>query len=237
MEVPTRIGVSGFSYPAWKGKFYPKEAKSDELLASYAQRLGSVEINSSFYGAPRPETVTGWAEKAPEEFVFSFKAPRLITHITKLGPTSAKTATRFSDSLEALGPRRGAILFQLPPFLRKNEELLDGFLKETGSIPRRVFEFRDETWFVEPVQEILRKHEVGFCIAETEDLEPRFDITSSFAYFRLRKDSYDAKAIDSWAAQIGKLSQGVKETYVYLRHDETGENAVLAQRLAGKLKG
>ena len=151
MSGPIFVGVSGFSYSAWKGRFYPKEAKSDELLASYSQRLASVEINSSFYGAPRQETVKGWAAKTRPQFRFSFKAPRLITHVAKLGGSSAEGAVRFSDSLEALGPRRGAILFQLPPFLKRDEKLLESFLSATATIPGRVFEFRDESWFADSV--------------------------------------------------------------------------------------
>lgn len=98
------VGVSGFSYPRWKGKFYPKEAKSEELLVQYAQRLRSVEINSSFYAAPKPSAVKAWAEKTGEDFRFSFKAPQLITHILKLGEGSSEAAGRLSETLDLLGP-------------------------------------------------------------------------------------------------------------------------------------
>src|SRR5579863_9119253 len=112
------VGVSGFSYPHWKGKFYPKEAKNEELLAQYAQRLRSVEINSSFYAAPKPPAVKGWAEKTGADFRFSFKAPQLITHILKLGEGSSEAAVRLSETLDLLGPRRGPLLFQLPPYMK-----------------------------------------------------------------------------------------------------------------------
>ena len=226
------VGVSGFSYPAWRGTFYPKGAKSEDLLASYAERLDSVEINSSFYGAPRLETVRNWAAKTREEFRFSFKAPRLITHVSKLGTGSAEAAIRFSTTVETLGPRLGAILFQLPPFFKRDPESLDAFLRETRSVQKRVFEFRDTSWFDESVYEVLRDHEAAFCIAETEDLAPTLEVTSDIAYFRLRKDSYLGEDVDSWAGRIQEVAKGAKETYVYLRHDESGDNAVLAQRLA-----
>jgi len=166
------------------------------------------------------------------DFRFAFKAPRQITHISKLGPGSVEAANRFFKSLTPLGPRLGPVLFQLPPFLKRDLKLLEGFLVATGSIEGRVFEFRNESWIDEATYELLRRHRAGFCIAETEDLEPEFQVTSEVAYFRLRKDAYDTKTIESWAGRIAKVAVGATETFVFLRHDETGENAVLAQRLA-----
>jgi uncharacterized protein YecE (DUF72 family) len=231
-----RVGVSGFSYPAWRGKFYPKEAKSEDLLVEYARRLDSVEINSSFYGAPRQDTIKSWATRTGEDFRIAFKAPRQITHISKLGPGSVEAANRFFESLNPMGPRLGPILFQLPPFLKRDLKLLEGFLVATESIEGRVFEFRNQSWIGEATYELLRRHHAGFCIAETEDMEPVFRVTSDDAYFRLRRDVYDAKAIDPWAGRIAETAKMAKQTYVFLRHDETGENAVLAQRLAQRLR-
>jgi uncharacterized protein YecE (DUF72 family) len=229
------VGVSGFSYPRWRGKFYPKEAKSEELLAHYAGRLRSVEINSSFYAAPKPATVKGWADKTGEDFRFAFKAPQQITHILKLGKGSAEAANGLSETLEALGPRRGPVLFQLPPYMKQDLKLLEGFLSDTSDIESRAFEFRHKSWLDGPTYRLLDEHAAAFCIAETEEMRPTFQVTGGFAYLRLRMDSYDAKAIDQWAGRIAGLAKGC-ECYVYLRHDETGENALLAQRLAQKLR-
>jgi len=231
------VGVSGFSYPRWRGKFYPKEAKSEELLAHYAKRLRSVEINSSFYAAPKTSAVEGWAGKTGEDFRFSFKAPQQITHILKLGEGSAEAANRLSGTLDLLGPRRGPVLFQLPPYMKQDLKLLEGFLSDTSGIESRVFEFRHRSWLDGPTYRLLDGHATGLCIAETEDMRPTFQVTGGFAYFRLRMDSYDAKAIDQWAERIGGVAKGSEACYVYLRHDETGENALLAQRLAQRLEG
>jgi uncharacterized protein YecE (DUF72 family) len=229
------VGVSGFSYPAWRGRFYPKELKSEELLANYSKRLDCVEINSSFYGAPRHETVENWAAKTGSGFRLAFKAPRLITHIMKLGAGSDEAAGRFYDGLEPLGPRRGPILFQLPPFLKKDTKLLEGFLSGTETVKDRVFEFRNLTWLEESTYSLLQDRGAGFCIAETEDLKPEFRVTSGTAYFRLRKDEYDVKSVDSWAKRIGATAKKADRAYVFLRHDESGENALLAVHLAKKL--
>lgn len=229
------VGVSGFSYMSWRGKFYPKETKSEEFLTYYSKRLGSVEINSSFYAPPREETVKGWAERTEENFRFAFKAPQLITHILKLGKGSAEAALRFSGTVDLLGPRRGPVLFQLPPFVKRDEELIRGFLEGTSKIAGRVFEFRHKSWFQDDIFNLLDSSGAGFCIADTEDMEPVLRTTGRLGYFRLRKESYDPDVIDRWASKIKDTVDGLPEAFVYLRHDETGTNALLAQRLREQL--
>jgi uncharacterized protein YecE (DUF72 family) len=231
------VGVSGFSYSSWKGKFYPKETKPEEFLSHYSRHLNSVEINSSFYASPNAATVKNWAAKTDEKFKFAFKASKQITHILKLGKGSVEAADRLSNTLDLLGPRRGPILFQLPPYSKQDLSLLDEFLSKTSAIKDRVFEFRHESWLQEPTYRLLEKHAAGFCIAETEDMKPVLQVTGGLAYFRLRKDSYDAKAVDQWAKRIIETAEGARECYAFLRHDETGENAILAQRLSEKIAG
>jgi len=230
------VGVSGFSYSSWVGRFYPEGLKNDEFLGYYSKHLGSVEINSSFYAAPSAAMVRSWAAKTAEEFRFAFKAPRLITHILKLGKGASEASAKLFATIGNLGPRLGPVLFQLPPFSKLNQELLQSFLTETGDLGPKVFEFRHPSWFTESIYRLLDEHQAGFCIADTEDLEPTFKVTGGMAYFRLRKDSYDGTAIDTWSKKIRKSSDGAKECYVYLRHDETGENALLAQRLSKNLQ-
>ena len=231
------VGVSGFSYPGWRGKFYPKGAKSEELLPLYSQLLGSVEVNSSFYAPPSAAMVKSWAAKTRDGFRFAFKAPRLITHIQKLGKGSYESAVKLSDTLGGLGPRRGPILFQLPPFLKFDRGLLDQFLSHTSAVEPKVFEFRHESWLNESTYDLLEDHGAGLCIAETEDMDPVFKVTGGLAYFRLRKDRYEMDQIDRWADKVSQTAEGAEACYVYLRHDETGENALFAQRLSEKLDG
>jgi uncharacterized protein YecE (DUF72 family) len=230
------VGVSGFSYPAWKGKFYSEDTKSEEFLAYYARHLDSVEINSSFYAAPSAAMVKGWSEKTGEKFRFAFKAPRQVTHILKLGKGSFEAVDRFSKTLDLLGPRRGPVLFQLPPYSKEDNKLLEEFLSNTSSIKNRVFEFRHESWFQGSTYRLLEEHGAGFCIAESEDVRMVSQVTGGIAYFRLRLESYEAKDIDRWAGKILEMTTGLRESYVFLRHDETGENALLAQRLSDKIQ-
>jgi uncharacterized protein YecE (DUF72 family) len=230
------VGVSGFSYASWKGTFYPKETKSEEFLSYYSKHLGSVEINSSFYAPPSSAMVKSWSAKTDDDFRFSFKAPRLITHILKLGKGAPDAAGKLSKTLDSLGSRRGPILFQLPPFAKSDLGLLEEFLTKTAEISPRVFEFRHESWLNDSTYSLLEKNGAGFCIAETEDMAPVLKVTGGFAYFRLRKDTYDAAAIDKWAEKIRKIADDSEECYVYLRHDETGDNAMFAEKLSKALK-
>ena len=230
-------GVSGFSYSSWVGTFYPEGLKSEEFLAYYSKHLGSVEINSSFYAPPSSAMVKGWSVKVGPEFRFAFKAPRLITHTLKLGQGASEASVKLASTLSGLGPRLGPILFQLPPFTKADGHLLSEFLSETRGVKPKVFEFRHPSWFIDSTYRLLEEHGAGFCIADTEDLEPTFKVTGEFTYFRLRKNSYDWKELDGWSKKISRLSDGASECYVYLRHDETGENAILAQKLWKSLQG
>jgi len=230
------VGVSGFSYASWVGRFYPEGLKSEEFLGYYSKQLGSVEVNSSFYAPPSATMIKGWSAKTGTDFRFAFKAPRLITHILKLGKGAPEASEKLSVTLSGLGRRRGPVLFQLPPFSKLDHDLLQKFLADTGEIEPKVFEFRHPSWFADSVYRLLEDHGAGFCIAETEDLDPVFKVTGSIAYYRLRKDSYDERTIDRWSEKIRKTSGGASESYVYLRHDETGDNALLAQRLSKSLQ-
>jgi uncharacterized protein YecE (DUF72 family) len=229
------VGVSGFSYAGWKGNFYPEDLKSEEFLSYYSQRLNSVEINSSFYATPSSATVKLWAGKTGDNFRFAFKAPRQITHILKLGKGSVEATERLGVTLSLLGDKRGPVLFQLPPYSKQDLKLLEDFLTNTSRIKQRVFEFRHESWLNDLTYGILEKHDANFCIAETEDMKPVFKVTGKMPYFRLRKETYDAKMIDDWTGKIKEASRGSESVYVYLRHDEIGDNAARALRILESL--
>jgi uncharacterized protein YecE (DUF72 family) len=225
------VGVSGFSYASWRGHFYPKELGSEDFLEYYSKQLNSVEINSSFYAPPSKSTIESWAARAGQGFKFAFKAPKKITHVLKLGEESVKPSAEISESIGALGEKRGPLLFQLPPYLKQNMTLLENFLVNTSGIHERIFEFRHKSWLEDPTYMILEKYDSGFCVAETEDMDPVLKVTGGIAYFRLRKDAYESKAIGTWARRIKKTIADAGGGYVYLRHDETGENAKFALML------
>lgn len=122
------VGVSGFSYPKWRGKFYPKDTKSDKLLEAYSTKLNSVEVNSSFYNTPTEKTILKWAASVGEDFRFSFKANRRITHYKKLKNTQPEI-DYITKALTNMGQKLGCLLVQLPPYMKSDNELLETFLK------------------------------------------------------------------------------------------------------------
>ncbi len=229
------VGVSGFSYPGWRGSFYPEGAKSEEFLGLYSSRLQSVEINSSFYAQPGAAMVKSWSERTGDGFRFSVKAPKQITHIAKLGKGAEEGAQRLAKVLHPLGDKRGPVLFQLPPFLKVDLDTLRKFLEATAGMAPRVFEFRHESWLNDETFSLLESHGAGFCVADTEDMAPVHRVTGELSYFRLRKDSYDLSSIQRWAKDIRKTGADSKVCYAYLRHDETGVNAGLAAKLQAML--
>ncbi len=235
VNVKVFVGVSGFSYTGWKGNFYPEDLKNEDFLGYYSQHFNSVEINSSFYAPPGAGMVKSWSAKTGDDFRFAFKAPRQITHISKLGRGASEATERLSGTLALLGAKRGPLLFQLPPYSKQDLKLLEEFLSRTSNIKQRVFEFRHESWLQDQTYKLLEKYGAAFCIAQTEDIQPVFKVTGGLAYFRLRKDAYDEESIGGWSEKIVETMNGAREAYIYLRHDETGENAKLALKLSETL--
>jgi uncharacterized protein YecE (DUF72 family) len=231
------VGVSGFSYASWKGSFYPKDLKSEDFLSFYAGKLNSVEINSSFYAPPSAAMVKSWAGRTGEDFRFAIKSHRQITHTLKLGKGAPDQADRLGKTLELLGGKLGPVLFQLPPFFRQDSKTLESFLTQTTGVKKKVFEFRHDSWLNESTYQLLEKHDAGFVIAETEDMKPVLKVSGGLPYFRLRKDAYTARDVEVWTEKIREIIKGSEDAYVYLRHDETGENASYAVGLKEKISG
>jgi uncharacterized protein YecE (DUF72 family) len=227
------VGTSGYSYKEWKGPFYPKELAAKEYLRFYAQHFSTVEINNTFYRMPTAKLIEGWAAEVPEGFAFALKAPQRITHIAKLKDAGGPTAA-FIDAARILGPRLGPLLFQLPPFSRKDVPRLAAFLEQVPRELRVAFEFRHETWFDDEVWAVLRAHGASLCIAEGEALESPLVATADWGYVRLRRDAYPDDVLAAWAEKI--RAQPWKEAFVYLKHD-AGQAPAFASKLIRLLEG
>src|SRR5262245_15650917 len=184
-------GTSGFSYPTWKPDFYPPKTPAKHFLSVYSSRLNTVEINYTFRHFPSEKTLENWINQTPPNFLFVLKAHQRITHIARLKGVDEFT----SDFIRSLAPlqragRLGPVLFQLPPQLKSDADRLAAFLDALPSHLRFAFEFRHESWFCDPVYQILREHKVALCLAESEKLQVPDVITADFVYFRLRKPEY-----------------------------------------------
>ncbi|HZO02346.1 MAG TPA: DUF72 domain-containing protein, partial [Burkholderiales bacterium] len=166
-------GASGYSFKEWKGSFYPETMKAEDMLAFYSQRLPTVEINNTFYQMPKVPVLENWARTAPESFKFAIKASRRITHMSRLKADSAADSVAFLyRNLATLGAKRGPVLYQLPPFLKKDLARLAEFLKILPEGHGAAFEFRNETWFSDDVYDALKAAGASLCHSEREDNVP-----------------------------------------------------------------
>lgn len=227
-------GTSGFSYPEWRGSFYDEGLPPKRMLAAYAAKLSTVEINNTFYRMPKASLLTGWAEQTPKTFSFALKAPRRITHIGKLKDTEAAVATLF-ELAAPMGEQLGPILFQLPPFLRKDVGLLSAFCASLPTGMRATLEFRHSSWFCDEVYAALSVANVALCACEVDPEEGTgapFVRTAPFTYVRLRRALYDSASLSAVLAQIRGLE--VERAFVYFKHEVLGPKYALELKaLAG----
>ncbi len=224
----TLIGTSGYSYPAWKGRFYPKKMPAKQMLPFYASHFSTVEINNTFYNMPTPELVQSWADEVPATFRFAIKAPQRITHHLRL-KNAGEPLRELWSCVEPLAKKRGPILFQLPPNMKKDVAVLATFLAELPAKAAAAFEFRHASWFSDDVYDLLRARKVALCIADTEDLTTPLVATTSWGYARLRREDYSAADIRRWAKQLGQ--QKWKRTVVYFKHEDEAKGPRFAQLL------
>ncbi len=223
-------GTSGYSYKEWKPSFYPADLPAAGFLSFYAARLPTVEINNTFYRMPTVKLLRGWASEVPETFTFALKAPQRITHVGRLKEGDEATATFLSIASE-LGPQLGPLLFQLPPFFRKDAGKLGAFLDQTSALAPEVkvaVEFRHPSWFDDEVFDALRARRAALCIAEGEALVSPVVATADWGYVRLRRDAYPEALLHEWAEKI--RAQPWKEAFVFLKHDD-GDAPSVATRL------
>ena len=181
------VGTSGYSYKEWKGHFYPEDLAADQMLRFYATKLPAVEINNTFYRLPKASVLENWAEQVPGDFRFALKASRRITHLKRLKEADEET-DYLLRTVQTLGDRLGVILFQLPPYLKKDLPRLQQFLELLDDTTRAAFEFRDESWFDDEVFDALRQHGCALCLSDVDD-EPAPELvsTAGWGYFRLRR--------------------------------------------------
>jgi len=225
-------GASGYAYKEWQGSFYPAKIEAEAMLAWYAERLPSVEINNTFYRMPKTEVLARWAQATPEAFRFSIKASKRITHDARLAPDAAADAVAYLyKNLAALGAKRGPVLFQLPPFLKKDTARLQDFLQLLPAGHLAAFEFRHDSWFDDEVYALLKTAGASLCLSEREDSTPPPLVeTAPWGYVRLRLENYADADLAAWAARLAATQW--HEVHVYFMHEPTAPGyaaALLAQ--------
>ncbi len=226
MQVLT--GTSGFSYKEWLGHFYPEKLPGDAMLRYYAERFATVEINNTFYRMPAESMLSNWANEVPAHFTFTLKAPRRITHEKRLREAGADVA-EFVRRAQTLGGKLGVLLFQLPPYLKKDLPRLTDFLGLLPAGMRSAFEFRNESWQSDDVYEALRSRGAMLCVTDTDEGDTPFVVTSDWGYVRLRRTHYDDGDLRPWVERIA--AQRLARTYVYFMHEDEALGTRFAQRL------
>jgi uncharacterized protein YecE (DUF72 family) len=230
----TWVGTSGYNYPEWKGSFYPEKLPAAQMLPFYAERFPTVEINYTYYRTPNRKTLESWNQATPERFKLTLKAPKRITHIARLRDCG-DLLKYFIDVAGQLGPKLGALLFQLPPTLKQDLALLDSFLELFPPGVCAAFEFRHGSWLNEEVFSRLQARNLALCIADSETMATPVRITADYAYFRLRDEGYTPSDLETWARTIREKTAALREVFVYFKHEEEGKGPQFARALLDAL--
>lgn len=223
------VGTSGYNYPEWKGSFYPEKLPATKMLPYYAERLNTVEINYTYYRMPNAKLLEGWSKATPAQFKLTLKAPKRITHIARL-KDCAESLRYFTDTAVRLGPKLGALLFQLPPTFKKDLERFDAFLNDLPENIVAAFEFRHGSWLDEEVYARLRARNLALCVADSENFWTPLTITADYAYCRLRDEGYSAADIARWAHDIREATRTCSDVYIYFKHEEAGKGPQFARQ-------
>ncbi len=222
------VGTSGYSYKEWKGSFYPEKLSAKKMLAYYGEHLTGVEINNTFYRLPKASVLESWASQVPDDFRFSIKASRRITHFTRLKPESAEPTEYLLSTLETLGDRLGAVLFRLPPNLKVDADRLEAYLEHLPEGTPGAFEFRHESWKDDRVHDLLRGRGMALVCADTDDEDDDEPIvrTADWGYLRLRRPDYGSNDLERWADNV--RDQGWDRVMVFFKHEDEGAGPRMA---------
>jgi uncharacterized protein YecE (DUF72 family) len=219
-------GTSGFSYKEWIGEFYPEKQPAKGMLAYYASRLPTVEINNTFYRMPNAAALEGWRSQVPDTFRFAVKASRRISHIKRLKDCGGEVRYLL-EALRAMEPCVGSILFQLPPFAKRDTATLAAFVAELPQGTRAAFEFRNPSWLHPEVFALLESR--NLALVQSEEAEPfkePLPWTADWAYLRLRRVEYTRNDLEIWLERL--RAANLKEAQVFFKHEDGATGPKLA---------
>ena len=229
------VGTSGYSYKEWKGRFYPAQLPAKDMLHYYASHFQAVELNNTFYRLPQPSMVDNWKAQVPNNFRFSVKASQGITHFRRL--KDAASATRLMlERFAAFEDRLGAVLFRLPPEMKKDIRRLEMFLKNLPAVIPAAFQLEDQTWLDEDVLALLRSQNRVLCVVDTDEMPvSHINKTADWGYVRLRRANYSDSELKKWIARV--RAQEWKDTFVFFKHEDEGTGPKLAARFVELANG
>jgi len=235
-----RVGTSGWYYEHWRDRFYPPDLPKSRWFQHYAAHFDTVELNNTFYHLPRPQTVERWRQLAPSGFIYAVKANRYITHIKKIKDV-AQEIKRFFDVVGLFGNRLGPVLYQLPPSLHKDLDLLASFTKLLPKDSCTVFEFRHDSWYERDTLELLARVGAAFCVHDMPGRQSPREVTAPIVYVRFHgstgrySGSYSDAELRRWAGWLRKQSKVCRALYAYFNNDVGGHAINNARQLRSKL--
>ncbi|MDR7555820.1 MAG: DUF72 domain-containing protein [Armatimonadota bacterium] len=226
-------GTSGFSYPEWRGTFYPADLPADQMLAFYSRAFPTVELNTTFYRFPRRAQVDAWRLATPPGFRFAVKVHRTITHLKRLRDVDELVSVQL-ERARWLDDRLGPLLVQLPPSLRRDLPLLRAFLALFPPMALAV-EFRHASWHTDEVYTALDDAQAALVVMEADDDPPVLRFVGPFAYLRLHRSGYGDDAMAAWAARVVDLLAQGRDVYAYFTHEDGAPAPAYAQALARRV--
>ena len=235
------IGTSGWHYDHWRDRFYPEKLTKAKWLEFYASHFTTVELNNTFYRLPSEAAFVNWRDSSPANFAFAVKVSRFITHIKRLKNTE-EAVEKFVTAAKILGEKLGPLLYQLPPNMHRNDEVLESFLSTLPRGMRHVFEFRHESWLNEDVFDVLHKYNIGFCVFDMPEVSCPLVATADFAYVRfhgstgLYESCYSDEELADWAKKLANLAASLKAVYIYFNNDAEAFAVKNATTLRGYLE-
>ena len=224
MSLPYYIGTSGWHYEHWRNRFYPEQLTKAKWLEFYATHFATVELNNSFYHLPSETAFANWRDSSPANFIFAVKVSRFITHIKRLKNTE-EAVDKFITRAKILDQKLGPLLYQLPPNMHRNDDLLESFLSTLPQGMKHVFEFRHQSWLEEKVFDILRKYNMGLCVFDMPSISCPLTATADFAYVRFHGSTglyfscYSDEELADWVKRLADLASNLKALYIYFNND------------------
>jgi uncharacterized protein YecE (DUF72 family) len=235
------IGCSGFYYRHWRGGFYPEGLPMKKWFEFYCETFNTVELNVTFYRLPKPEVLRGWYERSPDNFMFTVKAPRLITHYKKFKDCKSEAKGFYDLIHKGLDHKLGTVLFQLHPRFIYSEENLERVVRTMDPAFTNVVECRHLSWWNHDVLKMLRRNNITFCSISYPSLPDHVIKTAEAMYYRfhgvphLYRSPYSIEKMQQIASDI-KSFRGVKDVYIYFNNDIDVSAIRNARELQGIVK-
>jgi uncharacterized protein YecE (DUF72 family) len=226
---PVHVGCSGWNYPAWRELFYPKGLPANRWLEYYARHFGTVEVNSTFYRLAKRDAVARWLTQVPDDFIFTIKASRYLTHVKRLA-NMGPGIERFYEGIEPLveAKQLGPVLWQFPPNLKRNHDKLANALRELPP-GQHCFEFREPSWFASDVYALLREHGVALVIGDRPEVAgfQTHEMTADWTFVRFhhghrgRRGNYSVSELETWKRRVAAWRRD-REVFLYFNNDWEG---------------